>query len=446
MLLALLLTLNLADAVPARWPSGDPKTLDLLAATPINTLLLDQIPASAAFSEQAAARGIAVLGVLHPDADLTASIRQAQAAKLTGLVLEGEFPTAWAQAVRDAHLVEITLGSRSAFRLDPGGLAVGSNQGVWPGIRPQAKAAATGAPWIETNTGVLRFLRAASPSPVWIGNQPPPKTVIPTEGYLQAIGDAAVVGAHWIVALDDGFSHRLLAREPDALREWRRIAAHLRFFEDHKEWRTWQPYSRLAVVQDTNSGAMLSGGILDMLVSRHLPVRPVPVPKLGAGSLDGAKWALNVDPSSLAPAQADLLRAFTRAGGTLLNGPPGWKLPTPTGGQITLGEKELAQINDIWREMNSMIGRTNLGVRLFNVAGTLSCLLGAPDGKRLVLQILNYTNYPVESISVQVLGKFTRARLFAPEAPPQDLEVYPIEDGVGVDIPRVAVLAALVLE
>jgi hypothetical protein len=445
-LAALVFALNLADAVPARWPSVDPKTLELLANTPVNTLLIDRAPASAAFAEQAAARGVAVLVVVRPGVDVAAAARSAVASKLAGIVLEGEFPPTAAQAARDVGLVAIELPPRSAIRFDAAAPVIGSYQGVWPGIRPQTKAAATGSAWIETNTGFLRFLRATTTAPVWIGNLPPPKTIVPAEAYLHAICDASVAGARWIVALDDGFSARLLAREPGALNDWRRIGVQLQFFEEHKEWRSWQPYSRLAVVQDAASGAMLSGGILDMLVTRHTPVRPVPVSKLTTEALEGAKWAVNVDPAALAPAQKEVLRAFTRAGGTLLNGSPGWKFPAPRGNQITLGEKELAQIDDIWAGMNSMIGRANLGVRLFNVSGTLSSLLGAPDGKRVVLQLVNYTNYPVESVTVQVLGRFTRARLYSPDKPARDLEVYPIEDGVGVDIPQAAVLAALVLE
>jgi hypothetical protein len=446
MILALLLALNLAEAVPARWPSTDPNTLDLIAQAPIDTLLIEQIPATSAFADAAAARGISVLAVLRPGADASAAARLASSAKLAGLVLEGEFPPEAAEAVRGAGLAVIELPPRSAIRFDNASPVVGTAQGVWPGVRLLAKAAATGGPWIETNTGFLRFLRANTSAAVWIGNVPPAKSVIPATGYLAAIADAAVAGARWIVALDDDLSRRLLAREPAALRDWSRIAAQLRFFQEHKEWSGWEPRGQLAVVQQADGGALLSGGILDMLVTRHMPVRPVPVPRLTPDALSGAKWAVNVDPESLSPEQKDILRGFTRSGGTLLNGPPGWRLPAPKQGQITLDEKELAQIDDIWKGMNSMIGRTNLGVRLFNVAGMLSNLRGSPDGKQVVLQLVNYTNYPVESIAAHFLGKFTRARLLSPDQQARELELYPVDGGVGCDIPRVAALAALVLE
>lgn len=446
MFLAVLLALNLAEAVPARWPSPDPGTLDLVADTPINTLILEQIPPTSAFAEAAAARGLSVLAVLRPGADAAADARRAAASRMAGVVLEGEFPPEAVEAVRSAGVAAIELPPRSAIRFDSNQPVVGTTQGVWPGIRAQAKAAATGGPWIETNTGFLRFLRANTKAAVWIGNSPPAKTAVPAAGYLAAIADAAAVGARWILALDDDFSRRLLAREAAALRDWRRIAAQLRFFEDHKSWRDWEPRGQLAVVQEADSGALLSGGILDMLVTRHLPVRPVPVAKLTADALEGAKWAVNVDPESLSSAQKEILRNFSRSGGTLLNGPPGWKFPAPKQGQITLDDKELAQIDDIWKGMNSMIGRANLGARLFNVAGMLSSLRGSPDGKQVVLQLVNYTSYPVESITAHFPGKFTRARLLAPGEQARELELYPVEGGVGCDIPRVSAVAALVLE
>lgn len=446
MVLALLLALHLVDAVPARWPSADPKTLDLLAETPINVLLLERAPAGAAFSEAAAARGIAVLAVVRPGADVGEAVRQATAAKLAGVVLEGAFPASAGDAARSAGLAVVELPPRSELRLDPAAAVTGIADGVWPGIRAQARAAATGGPWIETNTGFLRFLRANTTAPVWIGNVPPANAVIPAASYLTAIADAAVVGARWIVALDEDFSRRLLAREAAALKDWARMGAMLRFFQEHKEWGRWGPRGQLAVVQGTDGGTLLSGGILDMLVTRHLPVRPVPAPKLTAEALAEAGWVVNVDPEALSPAQKEVLRNFTRAGGTLLNAPPGWKLPAPQPGQIALGDKELAQIDEIWKGMNSMIGRTNMGVRLFNVAGMISSLLGSPDGKQVVLQLVNYTSYPVEAVTAHFVGKFTRARLLAPGEPPRELELYPVEGGTGCDIPQVSALAALVLE
>jgi hypothetical protein len=449
MILAVLLaaTAATADWVPARWSSSDPKTLDLVAETPVNCLLLESGDWSAAFSAQAAARGIAVLGVVHPPADPESTARRARETELAGVVLEGDFDATAASRFDSALKVVIRLPPRAAMQFDSAAPIVGTNQGVWPGVRVEAKAAATGGPWIDTNSGFLRYVRAATGARVWIGNRPPEKSVLPVARYLQACSDAATVGARWVVALDDEFNRRLLAREPGALTGWKRIGAQLRFFEDHKDWLALPSYGQLAIVEDPASGALLSGGVLDMIAVKHTPVRPVPLARLSEASLTGAAMAVNVDPEAISPAQKDALRGFTKRGGTLLTAPPGWKFPPPRKDRITLEKKELDQIDDIWKGINAMIGRTNLGARLFNVGGMLSSLLGEPGGKRLVLQLTNYTSYPVESITVHVLGRYTKATLYTPDQPARTLETYSTEDdGTGIDIDQVTVSAALVLE
>ena len=63
MFLALLLAAQPSAWIPARWPSGDPKTLEIVRQTPINCLLLEEPFWSAAFSgaadEERAANRIA---------------------------------------------------------------------------------------------------------------------------------------------------------------------------------------------------------------------------------------------------------------------------------------------------------------------------------------------------------------------------------------------------
>src|SRR5664279_5993855 len=99
----------------------------------------------------------------------------------------------------------------------------------------------------------------------------------------------------------------------------------------------------------------------------------------------------------------------------LLTGPPGWKDQSPQGDQITLDKAELERLNDIWRDVNSMVGRRNLGVRLFNVSSMLSNLLISGDGKTAVLHLVNYSDYPVESVTVHFIGDYKHAVLTSPE-------------------------------
>ncbi len=188
-------------------------------------------------------------------------------------------------------------------------------------------------------------------------------------------------------------------------------------------------FGQLAVVQDPAKGGLLSGGILDMIAVKHTPVRPIPREHLTPEALAGATMAVNVDADSLTPEQKEILRNFTRHGGTLLTGPPGWKDQRPQGDKITLDPAELERLNDIWRDVNSMVGRRNLGVRLFNVSSMLSNVLVSADGKTEVVHIVNYSDYPVENVTLHYLGDYKHATLLTPDGIEKRLEVFQAEEG-----------------
>jgi hypothetical protein len=76
----------------------------------------------------------------------------------------------------------------------------------------------------------------------------------------------------------------------------------------------------------------------------------------------------------------------------------------------------------------------------------LSNILESPDGKRAMLHLVNYSGYPVENVTVHLLGKYKLARLLTPGAPAKTLGVYGNEEGTGVDIETVGVSATLVVE
>jgi hypothetical protein len=365
---------------------------------------------------------------------------------MDGVVLEGDFeapPPA-------SKLLTIQLPSRAHLRFDARPI-VGTFQGVWPGIEAEehgkTKAAPSGGPWINTNGGFLRFVRAAAgDSTVWMANTPPAGNIITAERYMQAVSDAAIIGARWVIALDEAFSKSLFSGDERALKDWKRIAAHAAWYEQHPEWRRMRPLSQLAIVQDTDSGALFSGGVLDMIAVKHTPVLPVPSHSLTPESMASAKLAVNVAPSTLTQEQRDALRAFARRGGTMLSGPDAWKFPPTKPDSITLSEEDVKTLDEIWKEMNSMTGRRNLGARLFNVSSMLSNLVESADGKTAVLHLVNYSGYPVENVTVHLLKKYRNARLIAPGIPERKLELYDNEEGSGVDIDSIGVTASLVLE
>jgi hypothetical protein len=185
-----------------------------------------------------------------------------------------------------------------------------------------------------------------------------------------------------------------------------------------------------------------------MIAVKHTPVVPVPLAKLSDGAMAQAKMAVNVDPSALSDAQKETLRRFSRAGGTVLNGPPDWKFPPMKSGEITLGKDDVKKLDEIWKELNQMTGRRNLGARLFNVSSMISNLLRSPDGTRTIMHLVNYSGYPVENVTVHLIGRFKAAQLLAPGAAPKKLETFEVEEGTGtgVEIERVGTTATLLLE
>lgn len=424
---SLLLAVQLSTCVPARWPAAGVSTLELLKGSPINCLLVDSGAWKQEFADAAAARGIRVF-----------------ATKQDGLTLTGA-------DAPDGPPV-FTLTSRAKMPIEHPGEVLGTTQGVWPGVRAEEKgkveARPSSSPWVDTNSGFLRFTRAVMPagSALWMANTPPENTVIGPERYIQAVADAAMAGARWVVALDAGYWALLRQGDAKALAGWARINGALKFFEEQRAVTAWPDYSGLAVVQDAASGALMSGSILDMIAAKHIPARVVTPQRLPAAPPKGVRMLLNIDPSALSQEEKDAVRGVARGGATVLSGPPAWKLAIPEGDSITFPEQSLKQMEDIWREINGVIGRRNFAVRLFGAPSMLSNLKGDPSSGRLALVLVNYSDYPVESITVHLVGKFKSASLVTP-AGTKPLEVYAAEEEEsGVDIEKVTDVALLMLE
>jgi hypothetical protein len=439
-----------SDWVPARWPWSDAKSLELLADSPINCLLLKAY--SADFVAAAAQRGLVVLAVISTAGDAVAAAHKALAVGVTGIVLEGDFPNGTAAAIQRAApgAPVIQLTARGRLPLGSQVPILGTYQGVWPGIEIEEngaiRAGPTGSTWINTNTGFLRAVRAWGDATLWIANEPPRKTIITGERYLQVIADAAISGARWVLALDDDFAARLNNRQAAAMRDWRRIANMARYFEEHPEWRRMREYGNVAVVQDPRKGGLLSGGVLDLMAAKHMPARPVPSRLLTAEAIRGVTITLNLDSGGLTATQEKALRDFASAGGTLLTGPPIWDDLSPTREQFTVSTDEFKRLNPLWNMLNSMLQRHNYGVRLFNVSSMISNVLVSADEKALVVHLVNYSDYPVEQVFIMFPEGYRKATLITPDGPARTLEISRNSEGSGMIVPTVPVCATVEVE
>ena len=444
-----------ADLVPARWPSDNPASLNILSGSPINCLLVPETNWSNAFLAAAHSKNITVLALVQPGSPPLPRVKRALDLGLDGAVLEGDFPEAEAKAIRNSlsasGKLSVELGLRGRIPLDANAPAIiGTFQGVWAGINPHddgaAHAAPSGAPWIDTNAGFLRFVRASTDRPFWLSATPPRDSVVNLFRYLQMISDPAMVGGRWIISLEPAFFAKLLAGDAKAQKDMNRINQVLLFFEKNRKLQSLPAFGQLAVVEDVQNGALLSGSVLDMITVKHTPVRPVPFKAVEAKAFDQAKMAVNVDPQSLDAKQQQVLKDFTRAGGTVLTAPPGWRMPVPRPDQIVTDAEEVKKLDQIWKEVNGMMGRRNLGVRLFNVSSMLSNMLGPSDGSRVIVYLVNYSDFPVDSIAAHLLGKYSKITIHWPERQPKSLVPYETEDGTGVDIDILESTAILIAE
>lgn len=434
------------NCTPARWRDAAPESLELIRGTPVNCLLAEESAWRKELLDAARGMGLLTLAVVRGGSTEAAARALAEGAQ--GIAAEGpraEPLVEWARA-RQRPLVEIL--PRHELPLDGSARVVATYEGLWAGVRAEsednAHARPTSGPWIETNSGLLRFLRAAPPpgTAVWMAHRAP-KDPQPVSRYVQAVADAAVCGAKWVLDFDPDFWRRVREGEPKGKRDWARFLAAVRFFDQHETMK-WPDSSALVVLIDEPGGGLVSGGILDMISAKHIPLRPVPPAKL-AEAPGGIRTLLTIDPSRLNEREREAARAIARRGATLVNGPEGWKLEPPPPGRITYSEEQIKQLDQIWREVNSIIGRRNYGVRVFGAPGMLSSLKESPDGRHLALILVNYTDYPVENITLHFTGRMQRARL-ADGGGESVLETYEVEDGTGVDLAKVQDVAVVTVE
>jgi hypothetical protein len=75
----------------------------------------------------------------------------------------------------------------------------------------------------------------------------------------------------------------------------------------------------------------------------------------------------------------------------------------------------------------------------------LSNIMEIPGANRVVLHFVNYSDFPVENVTVHVLGSYKSAVLSRPDGPEVAVAGYPVEDGTGFDIESLGTLGTLTL-
>ena len=131
-----------ADWVPVRWPWIGAASLELLDGTPVNCLLLRH--PTAEFTAAAAARGLVTLAVVMPGEDAQAALKS----KPDGIVFEGDFLADPAPL----PVPVIELAPRYKMKLGGNAPVIGTYQGVWPGIAVDEGASKHAGPTLRSGS------------------------------------------------------------------------------------------------------------------------------------------------------------------------------------------------------------------------------------------------------------------------------------------------------
>jgi hypothetical protein len=330
-------------------------------------------------------------------------------------------------------------------------------QGVRPGSRNLAdmgiRSGPSAHPWIDSNMWLVRSFRfGAASRPVWISQEP--KAAAPGD-YIRCAAEAAVAGGRWIVALEDKVRAMLFRGDADALASWRTIASYLQFAEEHAGWRDLSPYGNLGIILDTaGASPEISNEYLNLVARRQVPYRLVLRSQLSAASLAGLRAVLAADLAPPADPERKILRAFAEKGGLVVTG-PSWGDPPKDKpyAEVSLGKGRVAVYRDdppdpesVARDLQELLSPEEMGVSAFNVPSVLTYASTGDSGARMLVQLLNYSRFPAEAITLRVNGTFKRARWVVPEAPPSDLAVRRVGSRTEVSIRELPVWGGVLFE
>jgi len=443
-----------------RWQS--PGVLERLADTPFNCLVVtwaEGSPSDASQQESlgpliSAARnaGLAVVGEVGEGTDLREAAAAAESAGLQALSTESSEPLEGFPVLRFG---EPSVNDRSPRSfLGVAGLP-------WPGLKvsldedADASTGPTGPPWIDSNAWFVRLARELiAPETTWLSIQPPEDGLRdPGAAYVQAVADAEVYGARWVVSLDAGVRRDLAAEGGPGLETWRQTVQALELFQARQAWAGFQPVGLLGVVSDfSGPNEFLSFEVLNLLsrYSRLYRIVPRPV-DARSDALEGLKAVLYVDETPPGDELRRRLYAFAEAGGTLITG-PGWEtrgeplarssfsrfeLSRCGEGRLAVAREELADPYRLAEDAQALMSHRHDLVRVFNPGVGRFAYSKSEDGRSGVVHLFPYLRRAFEThVSVWCKEPWSSAEAWQPGASgPEPTERTVMETGVEFLLP-----------
>lgn len=349
------------------------------------------------------------------------------------------------------------------------------SDGVWPELSMKGNDAAqdstgsgpTGTPWLDANGWLIRLARArAAGRPVWIRSDPPEKSEnLAADNYLLTLSEAAAFGAIRPLWIAPAHARQIAAGNSAAEAMFKRLLTNLTWHREHRQWSQWPVVASLVIAADfAGPNEYTASETLLLAARRNLSFQPVESARLNAAALQGRRALLYLDTQPMSAATAAAVQPFVESGGLLLclkasaASLKGLKPLAEAHPRFTLhacGKGRVAVCNGEWDDPYMLAADTHLlmsrrydAVRLFN-AGSLSYLhTASPDGKRWVVQLLNYARRgAAHQVSLQTWRKVQSARFHSPDlAQPQPLTLQREPGQQEVYLPTFKVYGAVELE
>ncbi len=485
-----------AESVPMRWPAGpldiargektkgftaetaevlrnwqDPASLAVVQGAPVNCLVVSWaagLPADAGqqqalkpLIEKGRQAGLGFVGLIEGEANKPASVAAAQSAGLSAVAMEGDAPGS-------AGVPVIPWNKAAQLRATANSPVLGVSDGVWPGI-PQERTPTggpTNLPWVDSNGAVLLIARALAPDKIaWIDFDPPQPAKLAAEAYMLAMADPASYGARWVISLDDQLRADLSAKKQPAADTWKKLTGMVAFFEQHKQFRTYQPNGLLAVMSNFAGPDFEAGEeAINLLPRLRQPFRVIARSQAAGASFAGLQAIYYVDREPPDAALRQKMMAFASGGGILFvpskwpdpEGPPApaepyllFSLRAVGKGRLAVCKEDQPDAYDTVADIQNIMSHRNDLLRLYNAPSANFLYETSAQGGQGVIHLLNYSRRPgSDGALFYVKEPHKSARLVSPElALAAELQWAPQEaGGAELSLPRLSVYGAIELE
>lgn len=427
-----------ADALE-RWSA--PETLEILAGTPVNCLVVTWAEGSegdgahqramAPLVTAARRRGLSVVGWVAAEADLRAAAASARASGLDALATGSREPVPGFDVLR---FRELGIAERS-----PVGF-LGVVGAAWPGLKVNlesfldAQSGPTGPPWIDSNAWYVRLARdLLRPNSLWLSFDPDETgRPVPAASYVLAIADSEVYGARWVISLDPHLRLGLCERKPSARETWAAITRGVTFFGEHRAWGNYRPVAHLGVISEFAGGKeSLSLEVLNLLARQGSAYRVVERSQALETSLDGLRAVLFLDGAPPDAVLVEKLDTFVREGGTLIT-PPGWeergtlqedawplrfRVLRHGRGRLAVAREGFSDPPVLAQDARLLMSHRHDPVRVFNAGAALSHYCLSKDRGSGVLHLVRFVSrYYRMPVTAWFRRAWTSARVWCPDA------------------------------